>query len=213
MALHPKDYIKQLRPHLPEKYSPLQDSGIGYQHVYLAALPDNLAAELISLLGKNYDNTLHDLLDRADMSNADEALEESIRGRIDIGATTKAQLIQARLGQGIFKENLRRNEKACRVTGLTDPKHLRASHIKPWSQSTDEEKLNGCNGLLLAPHIDHLFDKGWISFTDNGDLKISSQLNPEVLTAWIIPTQKNVGMFNQQQAVFLEFHRNVIFKR
>ena len=213
MALHPKDYIKQLRPHLPEKYSPLQDSGIGYQHVYLAALPDNLAAEIISLLGKNYDHALHDLLGRVDTSSAEEALEESIRGRTDIGATTKAQLIQARRGQGVFKDNLRRNEKSCRVTGVSDPNHLRASHIKPWSQSTDEEKLNGCNGLLLAPHIDHLFDEGFISFSDSGSVIISRQLDRQILSAWGVPEDKNVGKFNEQQMTFLTYHRNKVFKK
>ena len=90
----------------------------------------------------------------------DDIEEKAIKGRTDIGATTKSRLVKSRLGQGIFKDNVRRNEKGCRVTGVTDLKHLRASHIKPWRDSSDEEKLDGCNGLLLAPHIDHLFDMG-----------------------------------------------------
>lgn len=211
-TIRPKDYIDQLRPHLPRRYSPLQSNGNGIQSVYLAAVPDNLATQFIALLGEPYQNALRELSGQIETDSSGEAQEEAIKGRTDIGATTKVQLIKARRGQGIFKTNVRLNENFCRVTGVTEINHLRASHIKPWSQSTDEEKLNGCNGLLLAPHIDHLFDRGWISFADNGDLMISAQLNPEILTSWKIPTLKNEGAFNKQQAVFLEFHRRNIFR-
>ena len=130
-----------------------------------------------------------------------------------MGATTKDQLVQARRGQGIFKENIGLNEKGCRVTGITDPQHLRASHMKPWKDSNDDEKLNGCNGLLLAPHIDHLFDKGHISFADNGDLLISPQLDRVVLEKWGIAEGTNVGRFHAEQAVFLDYHRCVVFRQ
>ena len=139
--------------------------------------------------------------------------EEAIKGRTDIGATTKDQLVKSRRGQGVFKANVRLNEKGCRVTGVIDPQHLRASHIKPWKDSTDEEKLNGCNGLLLAPHVDHLFDKGLISFSDSGDLLISSKLDRGILAKWGISETLNVGQFNADQSVFLEYHRHSVFKR
>jgi putative restriction endonuclease len=54
-----------------------------------------------------------------------------------------------------------------------------ASHIKPWCESTNEERLNGENGLLLTPSIDHLFDRGFISFEDNGELLISDVAHKE----------------------------------
>lgn len=212
-TIRPKDYIEQLRPHLPKKYSPLQSNGNGIQSVYLATIPDNLASQLIALLGDPYHKALRELSGQITTDSLGEAQEETITGRTDIGATTKVQLIRARRGQGIFKANVRLNERFCRVTGVTDRKHLRASHIKPWSQSTDEEKLNGCNGLLLAPHIDHLFDEGWISFANNGDVLISAQLNPDILPIWGVPIMKNVGTFSAQQVVFLEFHRNNVFRK
>ena len=165
------------------------------------------------MLGDPYHKALRELNGQIATDSLGEAQEETITGRTDIGATTKVQLIRARRGQGIFKANVRLNERFCRVTGVTDQKHLRASHIKPWSQSTDEEKLNGCNGLLLAPHIDHLFDEGWISFANNGDLLISAQLNPDILPIWGVPTMKNVGTFSAQQVVFLEFHRDNVFRK
>ena len=139
--------------------------------------------------------------------------EEAIRSRTDIGTTKKAQLIQARRGQGIFKARVRQIEKHCRLTGINDPQHLRASHIKPWSKSTDAERLSGCNGLLLAPHVDHLFDQGFISFQDNGDILVSEQLPRSVLKAWGIVVPRNVGRFKFEQKSFLAYHRTHRFKK
>jgi hypothetical protein len=63
--------------------------------------------------------------------------------------------------------------KMTRITGVENPVHLVASHCKPWRDSTNDERLNGGNGLLLTPSIDHLFDRGFIGFEDNGKLIIS----------------------------------------
>jgi putative restriction endonuclease len=56
---------------------------------------------------------------------------------------------------------------------VTNPIHLVASHCKPWRDSSNEERINGENGLLLTPTIDHLFDRGFIGFEDNGTLILS----------------------------------------
>ncbi|MDR5736592.1 MULTISPECIES: HNH endonuclease signature motif containing protein [unclassified Caballeronia] len=211
--IRPKDSIALLLPHLPSKYSPLRETGDGLQSVYLAEVPGSMAGVLIELIGPEYWAALKEL--KGEVEEADtvgENHEAAIKGRTDIGATTKEQLVKSRRGQGIFKANVRLNEKACRVTGVTDPRHLRASHIKPWKDSTDEEKLNGCNGLLLAPHVDHLLDKGLISFSNAGDLLVSPALDPNVLTRWKIPDVLNVGAFNVEQCHFLEYHRSAVFK-
>jgi len=90
---------------------------------------------------------------------------------------------------------------------------LRASHIKPWRACTDAEKLDGNNGLLLSPHIDHLFDQGYISFTDTGDLLVSTFLKPSVLVFWKLANKVNVGAFNSAQRSYLAYHRQNIFRR
>ena len=74
------------------------------------------------------------------------------------GSTKRAAVIQARRGQGLFRRRVEKREASCRVTHVNDPVYLRASHIKPWRKSTDKEKLDGNNGLMLSPHIDMLFD-------------------------------------------------------
>lgn len=140
----------------------------------------------------------------------DDEAEEKIRARKDIGSTQITRLIQARRGQGIFRLRVQRIEKRCRITGIDDPTHLRASHIKAWRFSSDEEKLSDYNGLMLAPHVDHLFDKHLISFTDDGDLLVSPGLDRDVLERWAIPTALNVGKFSPEQAVFLAHHRECL---
>lgn len=143
----------------------------------------------------------------------DDKYIEAIKNRDDINATTKMQLINARLGQGIFRARVIFNEKKCRVTGVSDPKYLIASHIKPWVDSSNEEKLHGCNGLLLSPHIDYLFDRGMISFANNGDVLVSPKLDISILNAWSISDIKNVGTFNSKQIEFLDYHRMKKFQK
>lgn len=210
-TIRPKDHIEVLRPLLPSKYSPLQASGDGLQSVYLAHVPVPMAELLISLIGSEY-SAVTDRANRLQYEAVCDVLEEGIVGRTDIGPTMKEQLVKSRRGQGLFKINVRRNEKSCRVTGVTDPRNLRASHIKPWKDCSDKEKLNGCNGLMLAPHVDHLFDRGFISFTDNGELIISPTLDRSILHRWGIPEVLNVGPL-QKQAEFLAYHRKFVLKK
>jgi len=170
-----------------------------------------MADVLIALIGKEY-ATISDRADDLQDQAVCKVLEEGIVGRTDITATMKEQLVKSRRGQGLFKINVGRNEKACRVTGVTDPRQLRASHIKPWKDSSDMEKLNGCNGFMLAPHVDHLFGRGFISFADNGDLVISPTLDRSILQRWGIPEALNVGSVHAQ-AAFLAYHRAYVLKK
>jgi HNH endonuclease len=64
----------------------------------------------------------------------------------------------------------------CAVTGCAISAMLRASHIKPWSKSSNHDRLNPANGILLAAHIDSLFDSGLISFADDGKMIVSAQI-------------------------------------
>lgn len=208
--IKPKEFAPVLLPLMPEKYAPLKQNGDG-KEFYLTELPKSFAKEIQRLIGEEAAEKIADLTEEIEIiseKDVEAKVEEAIIGRTDIGPTTKSQLVKARRGQGIFKSNVRLNEKACRVTGITNIKHLIASHIKPWSESSDAEKLNGCNGLLLAPHVDHLFNNGMIGFSDNGDLIISSKLDRGILQAWKIREVLNVGTFNLEQVSFLKFHRH-----
>lgn len=133
--------------------------------------------------------------------------------RSPLESTEREQLTSARIGQGLYRKRLEEIETCCRVTGLSELPHLRASHIKPWRACTDAEKLDGNNGLLLSPHVDHLFDQGYISFSDTGDLLVSTFLKPSVLALWKLAENANVGIFNPAQRSYLAYHRQNIFKR
>lgn len=100
--------------------------------------------------------------------------------KLSISTTEKERLIKSRIGQGKFKKLLLERECKCALCGVTDPRVLIASHIKPWSESTNEERLDVNNGLLLCPNHDALFDKHLISFDGLGKIVISETLNETV---------------------------------
>jgi hypothetical protein len=98
----------------------------------------------------------------------EEYLRTTIVADPALGETEKEALVLARRGQGLFRTRVQSVETRCRVTRVERHEHLRASHIKPWRVCTNEERLEGENGLLLTPSIDHLFDGGFISFEQGG---------------------------------------------
>jgi hypothetical protein len=154
-----------------------------------------------------------EVLDKRELDKRenDDNHEQEIQDRVNLGPVEKTQLTKARIGQGKFKHNVRLRESKCRVTGISDPVHLRASHIKPWAKSNDFEKLDGNNGLMLAPHIDHLFDRGWISFSDGGDILYSKDCSLDVFRAFGLGLNINVGIFSPEQCNYLAYHRAHIF--
>jgi hypothetical protein len=103
-----------------------------------------------------------------------------------------------------------RIESSCRITKVENPAHLRASHCKSWRDSSNQERLDGENGLLLTPSIDHLSDRGFISFEDAGRLIISPVAHAPSLQKMGVATDKpvNVGIFSEGQRKFLDYHRN-----
>ena len=95
----------------------------------------------------------------------------------NLEGTEKTILAKARVNQGVFRERLLRKYSKCCLCGADNDELLIASHIKPWSDSNPSEKVDVNNGLLLCPNHDHLFDKGFISFDDDGHILISPQLS------------------------------------
>lgn len=209
--VRPKDFVSELGPFFAPKYNPIQSNGDGNQGVYLAEISEGFAATILAKMGRAIDDLVAEDATEADRES-DVALQ-ALEGRTDIGDTQKLQMVLARRGQGIFKANVRLNERACRMTGVADPRLLIASHIKPWAKSTDTEKLDGCNGLLLSPHVDRLFDRGLISFSDEGQLLKSPKLPADAWTAWGLHQVDNVGPFSDRQCGYLHFHRSEIFKQ
>ena len=121
--------------------------------------------------------------------------------------TTKEALVNARLGQGKFRSDLMQIwNNSCAVTGCTVSKVLKASHIKPWRDSTNKQRLDPNNGLLLTANLDALFDSGLISFKVSGEMIVSEQLSTKERKFLGIP-QSLRAKPNPAQSKYLAHHR------
>lgn len=223
--VRPKDFVTELLPHLPAKYSPLRPSGDGLQSVYLTEIGEAFVAVVSRRIGSEVAAILQTataLRDAERVSPAPEpALQEwelreevRIRDSYSINETTRLALIEARRGQGIFRQNLQRVERACRVTRVERAEHLIASHIQPWRDCSNDQRLDGENGLLLTPTVDHLFDKGFISFENDGATIISPVADRASLQRMGIDPAKppHVGAFSTGQQRFLDYHRENVLR-
>lgn len=211
--LRPKTFIGDLRPHLPTKYSPISSDGNGQQKFYLAAVSAEFAATVLSRIDER--ETVLDTAKHSDIGNpvldfADNQIEAAIRNNTDIDSTERENLIRARRGQGRFRRNLESIETGCRITGASDRRLLRASHIKAWRLcESNHERLDGNNGLLLTPTFDHLFDQGYLSFGDDGSCIVSTKIPSDQLSLIKLDSAAlSTGKpFNDHQREYLQFHR------
>lgn len=127
-----------------------------------------------------------------------------------LNETEKKIMTNARMGQGMFRDQLIVMWNGCAVTGYGDKRLLVASHIKPWSKSNNQERLDKYNGLLLLANLDKAFDLGFISFEDSGKLIVSSQLEkPNMLG---IKEGMSLQLKAQHQK-YLDFHRVELFRK
>jgi putative restriction endonuclease len=222
--VRPVDHMQMILPRLPARYSPLLPNGKGSQSVYLAEIPEPLFHVLSQLIGDEAKETMRVAEGWSEPAAADDAsardqlawedyVRQSVENDATLRDTERQAVIQARRGQGLFRQRVSLVETRCRVTGVSNPEHLRASHCKPWRDSSNEERLNGENGLLLTPSIDHLFDRGFIGFDGNGALLISPVADVLSLRRMgIRPDERtDVGAFAQGQRMYLDWHREYVF--
>jgi hypothetical protein len=224
--IRPKDHMKVLRAVLPDRYSPLQANGNGIQSIYLTELSQDFSDVLAGLIGEEARSLIAaseagavvengKIVTGDDLDVWEGKLEHQIETDASVKETDREAIVRARRGQGLFKQRVMRIEARCRITGVSNPAHLLASHCKPWRDSSNEERLDGENGLLLTPSIDHLFDRGFIGFEDSGNLIISPVAHKPSLQRMGVETERttNVGTFTDGQRHFLDFHRNAVLLR
>jgi len=210
-SLRPKSHIEAIAPMLPAKYSPIQRNGDGNQGCYLAGISDVLGHLLLALLGVEATPQFSITHFIQDAENNTDVLDDihAIEGNAEIPETQRLQLAKARIGQGLFRKRVMLVDPHCRVTGVDDPRLLIASHIKPWRDASNAERINGYNGIMLSPHVDALFDERLISFEDNGRMLVHASLPNAVLDRWSINRNAIVEKFRSEQAAFLEHHRKL----
>lgn len=138
---------------------------------------------------------------------------EAARNELDaISATTRKALIEARIGQGAFRQSMVSLWGGCAVTGCQRLEALRASHIKPWRNSTNSERLDAFNGLLLVGTLDALFDAGLITFASDGRLICSKELTQVERRQLGLAGALRLLRLLPKQEKYLRLHRTKVFR-
>lgn len=189
-------FVDDLMPLLPERNSPITRQKTGVQG-YLFAIPPK-AGQLIC--------------DRLNVLVPVEHLLADTLTQTVLDETTRDALVKARIGQGRWRNDLLRHWSGkCAVSGLHIGTLLRASHIKPWRDSDNQERLDLFNGLILGPAYDAAFDAGLVSFSDDGSIVISPRFPAEQMLAAGISGTAKLSAIADAHRNYLAHHRQNVF--
>jgi len=120
---------------------------------------------------------------------------------------------KARIGQGKYREALLHQCPYCPITMVSDERILIASHIKPWSKSDEKEKIDPYNGFMFTPTFDYLFDRGYLSFSDEKRTMLSPFLSKMTYSKLGISDNKLITHLPiDKREKYLEYHRKEIFQ-
>lgn len=161
-----------------------------------------------NMYSRAFDLYIEFLRDNYKIENIVEDIIETYETK-KLSVTEKQNVILSRIGQGRFRKQLIDFWKCCAVTGFTEIPLLTASHIKPWKNSNNFEKLDFYNGLLLTPNLDKVFDLGLISFDNDGSIIISDIFeNFEDLG---ISKEMKIN-FEPEHILYIKYHQNEVFR-
>ncbi len=136
-----------------------------------------------------------------------EALEQ-------LPETERQAVILSRVGQGKFRDQVIAYWKKCAVTDAACVPLLKASHIKPWRDASNEERLDPFNGLLLSPNVDAAFDAGYITFDPNGKIILSGEIEGAAAYQMHINSKLriNAKLLTEKHRTYLEYHQLHVFR-
>ena len=204
-SIQPKLIWDEIQHLFPQKYSPLNGQGGGNQGCYLAEISEQIFLTLMQYaLEKN--PILFSTIQK-NLATTSSALRRQI--------TEVKRTVNQRIGQLQFRNEVIKLEGACPITGVASPAFLRASHIKPWRVcETAEERLDPYNGLALAPHIDQLFDQGYITFDTSGSLILSDECPPMIPIQWGFEEKISQSLIevNSKRSKYINYHNRHVFK-
>lgn len=129
----------------------------------------------------------------------------------ELSSTETERLVKSRVGQGKFRDGVIDLWESCSVTECKELTLLKASHIKPWRDASNAERLDPFNGLLLTPNLDTAFDSGYITFDNDGVIVVSSHLTKEVAEALSISSTYKLRFIASKTEKYLRYHRRYIF--
>lgn len=122
-------------------------------------------------------------------------------------STERSGLVTSRVGQGAYRKSiLHRWSYKCAASGFNDTRILIASHILPWKDSKDEQRLDVDNGILLSPDYDALFDRHLISFESSGKIVVGSELSNTSLKSLGITGKERISSLTQGNKEYLDLH-------
>lgn len=139
-----------------------------------------------------------------------EEIETEI-SNLSLEGKERLALVKTRVNQSIFRERLLKKYNTCCLCKVGNQALLTASHIKPWSVSNSEEKLDAENGFLLCPNHDALFDGGFISFEDDGTIIISDRLSQIDCTFTNVNSSMKINL-TEDNKKYLDYHRKKVFE-
>ena len=204
-SIQPKLLWDEIQHLFPQKYSPLNGQGGGNQGCYLAEISEQIFLTLMQYsLEKN--PILFSTIQK-NLATTSSALRRQV--------TEVKRTVNQRIGQLQFRNEVIKLEGACPITGVASPAFLRASHIKPWRVcETAEERLDPYNGLALAPHIDQLFDQGYITFDLNGSLILSDECPPMIPIQWGFEEKISQSLIEvtSKRSKYINYHNRHVFK-
>jgi predicted restriction endonuclease len=166
---------------------------------------DTKGNRMYSVALNHYENYLEDIYKEDVKDDIEEVLSDST-----IGETEKSQLVNARLGQGKFRSFQIDHWQCCALTGYSDTRFLVASHIKPWRDADNIERLDRYNGLLLLPNLDKVFDLGFITFKPKGDIIISKHLEDFETMGLSMDMKLEL---HEEHMNYMSYHRDMVFEK
>lgn len=142
-----------------------------------------------------------------------QKIEEEISS-LNVDGASKKAIINVRVNQGKFRESLINRYNKCCLCNVKNHEFLIASHIKPWAESETKEKLDVDNGFLMCLNHDKLFDKGYITFDDDGKIRISKELTDNDKMFLNINSRMHLNVeLTEGNKKYLKFHRENVFNR
>jgi putative restriction endonuclease len=194
-----KEYKDEILYLQSKKYAPFNTNGDGNQG-YLFSISQEFANFLFKKVGHQ--------------SPEEDKIIIEVENELPSGlnSTDKEQIVKTRIGQGIFKAKLLKFGCKCRICEVNNLEFLRASHTKPWKVSNNQERLDANNGFLFCPAHDILYDKGFISFKDDGNILVSDELDYQSKQLLNVNDFMKIELLEGHK-VYLDYHRKNVFRR
>lgn len=203
-----KPFFKEIDPLLPVKYSAFQEEA-GGNSGYLYPCNEELAMKLLEVISSLNIFTVE--MEQLELSM--EVIKKSEHNPL-LSLIAEAELqikTKMRRGKEQFTESLLPLWKSeCPLCGIAIRDVLKATPAKPWKDSSDEERLDPFNGVLLCANHSALYTAGYIAFTGGGRLHISSQISPQDYDAYRLKKNTKIGV-SPEHAPYLRWHKRIVF--